>query len=173
VHGVPLGGLACPGCSIDIAPLFHDLLELNPHIPSAPPDAVRISIELHDAELKSIGPTSLVLDAYIHRWVRHGLHWSGSGWVQPMRFAFSSEVTFPPIAVPVTLAGGRLIVDGATHDNCVPYPLLERNQAQLILESQNGLALELFSDHVEIRACGEARFVELLPHEFAPINVAG
>src|SRR4051812_44916069 len=47
MHGVVPGALACPGCSIDIAPLFHELLELNPHVPLAPPpDAIRILVEL-------------------------------------------------------------------------------------------------------------------------------
>ncbi len=165
--------LGCPICGLSLSPILRELTELNPHLPqSAPPEDIRVALELHDSRLEVVEQSAVTLTMYVHRWIFRRRTWTGTGWRQAFRF----ELPGPRPAglpFPVDLAGGRLVVADAVHRELIPYPLRERGPARLVLECTPGGTLDLQGELAAVQAIGDARFVEELPAEFAPGGAAG
>jgi hypothetical protein len=109
-----------------------------------------------------------MLTGYVHRWTSRQKIWTGTGWRQPFQLELlgSGQAALP--SLPHDIAGGTLLVTGSTHSNLIPYPLLHRGPARLVLELTAGGMLELSGELGALRAIGDARFVENLPSDFAP-----
>ncbi len=163
----------CPGCLGDVTPFCYELLELNPHLPAGRvPDQVQLAIEFHDSSLVEVSASKLLLCAYVHRWIRFGADWSGSGWKQDFAIRLNREDAGISERLPLVLAGGTMSVAGSSYDNVLPYPFGGRGLARIVLEDETGTVHEFQGLLGPIQARGEARFVERLPEAFAP-NAAG
>jgi hypothetical protein len=164
----------CPGCFLDLRPLLYELIEFNPHLPRlVPPDEVRCAIELHDSEVLAADAEGFMLDAYVHRWRRKEKTWIGTGWTQSFRvdlqMADRSAVAVPPFAV----AGGGWRISQEKYENLISYPVPTLGHAHITLELVQGGVVEFRGELISLRAVGEARFVETLPIDFAPLHGAG
>jgi hypothetical protein len=162
----------CAGCFLDLRPLLYELIEFNPHFPSlVPPDEVRCAIELHDSEVLATDAEGFILDAYLHRWQRKETTWTGTGWKQSLRvdLRMADRAAF---AVPLALAGGDWRISQETYENVISYPVPTLGPAHVTLELVQGGTVEFEGELISLRAVGEARFVETLPADFAPLHAA-
>jgi hypothetical protein len=149
--------------------LVCELLQLNPHVPAAiVPTHLRLSLELHDASLVSVGSQGFTLDAYVHRWLCRDGTWMGSGWIQRFRIDLRLSARPRALTLPQSIAGGALVVSGTTYIGLVPYPVPSVGSARVSLELCSAESVEFEGELASIRAVREARFVETLPPELAP-----
>ena len=103
--------------------------------------------------------------AYVHRSAgRPGID-PGDGLHQEIEIEIAGVKAMPPpVALPVKLSGGAMTVGEARFQNCAPLPLRQAEKTVLTIGPATASgAFQIEGDSVEIRAIGEAGFVERFP----------
>jgi hypothetical protein len=126
------------------------------------------AIEIHDSELSAIAAgqdrVTVRLDpAYVHRSSGRPGHDAGSGWSQPVEIVlFGGQIETPLPEMPCTLDDGRLS-GGADFVNVIPIPFALNSSLQFEAYTLQGDRIVIRGVAVEVKAAGEAKYVEEFP----------
>jgi hypothetical protein len=129
---------------------------------------VNAAIEIHDSQLAAVVATENGMivrfgPAYVHRSVGRPGFDAGSGWTQSVEMLFASGVVEGPLPpLPCTLDDGS-IWGGAEFRGMIPLPCVVETAVRFEARSLHGDLVVIRGVGLEVKAVGEARYVEEFP----------
>jgi hypothetical protein len=129
-------------------------------------------IEFHDSDLLSACIDSdgavVSMRAYVHQWEKIDGAWTGTGWMQPVRFIVGPTAKGDQEDAELELSEGGLAVGGVVHNNWVPLPFSAQGPVTLWWESWEHGRRALTGQDVRVETTGAATFVERKPDDMRP-----